>query len=140
MSKLSNEYIRGLVEGSGTFTFSSIVDIKLPAFAIKMHARDMNLLEMVRDSIGLRNKVYQYNHQGNDGYKRGPQAMLIVRDLPQIKNLIVPLFYRKLAGYKGVQFHEWILKIAEDQSVPERYKLISKIYFAGFYDRNLIRD
>jgi len=134
--QLSYEYIRGLTEGEGTFTFSTSNGRRIPAFAIKMHYRDKRLLETVRDTLGLRNKVYVYNHQGNDGHKRAPQAMLIVREIGSLKNVIVPLFYKKLYGNKASQFSEWMEKIGKDQDIPDIYKFIYKIYKSGFYDRN----
>jgi LAGLIDADG endonuclease len=136
--KLTYEYIRGLVDGEGTFTFSTShkLNRKVPAFSIKMHVRDKQLLEMVRDTMGLRNKIYEYNHQGKDGANRGPQAMLIVREFGQLKNIIVPFFYKRLKGDKGRQFNEWLEKIGDDPEVPESYRFIYKIYKAGFYDKN----
>ncbi len=135
-TKLSYEYIRGLTEGEGTFTFCNSGHRKIPAFTIKMHVRDKKLLEAVRDVLGLKNKVYQYHYPGNDGSARGPQAMLIVREIGNLKDVIIPLFAKKLAGNKGKQFDAWIEKIWEDPDVPRAYKLIYKIYKSGFYDRN----
>ena len=142
--KLSNEYIRGLVEGEGSFTFStnSIAGKpgkrrKVPAFAIGMHIRDKNLILKLRNSLGLKNKIYEYHRpQGKDGIKRGPQAMLIVREFGPLKNIIVPFFYKKLHGYKGKQFDEWIEKIGSDPEVSELFKLIYRMFKSGFYDRN----
>lgn len=136
--KLSYEFIRRFVEGKGTFTFSSNSKIhrKVPAFAIKTSIINKELLEKIRDSMGLKNTIYDYNHQRNDGYKRRPQAMLIVRELGQLKNIIVPFFYKKLKGNKEKQFKQWLTKIGSDPDVPETYKFIYKIYKAGFYDKN----
>ena len=91
---------------------------------------------MVRDTLGLKNKVYEYNHQGRDGIKRGPRAMLIVREIGNIKNIVVPLFYGKLRGNKGKQFEEWLKKIGGDPAVPESYKLVYKLCISGYYDKN----
>ena len=136
--KLSYEYIRGLTEGEGTFTFSTSHKLrrKVPAFALRMHVRDKGLLEIVRDSMGLKNKIYEYDYKRNDGYKRGPQAILIVREFGQLKNIIVPFFYKRLKGNKGKQFNDWLEKIGADPEVPETFKFIYKIYKAGFYDKN----
>lgn len=143
--KLSYEYIRGLVEGEGTFTFStskrnmsdgSIKNIKVPAFAIGMHERDEELLRSVRDVLGLKNRVYNYKSFNKDGYKRGRKAFLIVREFGQLKNIIVPFFYKRLKGNKGRQFEQWLEKIGNDPGVPETFRFIYKIYKAGFYDKN----
>ncbi len=135
---LPYDYIRGVVEGEGAFTFSSNRKLKrkVPAFSIKMHVRDWKLLEEIRDTLNLKNKVYVYNHQKNDGSVRGPQAMLIVREFGQLKNIIVPFFYKKLRGNKGKQFEEWLERIGTDPEVPDSFRFIYKIYKAGFYDKN----
>lgn len=137
-NRLSFDYIRGLVEAEGTFTFSTSYKYrrKVPAFALKMHIRDKALLEKVRDTLGLKNKIYEYSYQRKDGSIRSPEAMLIVREIGRLKNIIVPLFYKKLKGYKGKQFEEWMEKIGRDPAIPENYKFIYTIYKAGFYDRN----
>lgn len=136
--EISYEYIRGLTEGEGTFTFSTNrkFGIKVPAFAIKMHARDKKLLEGVRDKLGLTNRIYQYDHQRNDGHKRDPQAMLIVREFGQLKNIIVPFFYKKLYGNKAAQFQAWLERIGSDPEVSDHFKFIYRIYKSGFYDKH----
>jgi len=101
-----------------------------------MAVRDKELLEKVRDTLGLENRVYTYNHQGKDGSVRQPQAMLIVREAGALRAVIVPLFYKKLAGNKRIQFHEWLNKIGSDPLVPERYKIIYRLYKSGFWDKN----
>lgn len=135
---ISYDYIRGLTEGEGTFTFSpqKTRGIIIPAFSIKMHHRDEKLLGLVRDRLGLSNKIYVYDTVSYDGHNRAPQAMLIVREIGQLKNIIVPLFYKKLAGNKGLQFEQWIEKISTDPRVPPTYKVISLLYKSGYYDKN----
>src|SRR5437764_1363652 len=133
---LSYEYIRGLVEGEGCFTFSTsktisggiITKRKVPAFAIGMHERDQDLLYLVRDTLGLKNKVYNYKSPQYNGHKRGRKAILIVREFGPLKNVIVPFFYKRLQGNKGKQFEAWLEKIGTDPDVPETYKFIYKIY------------
>src|SRR6185369_16810324 len=100
---------------------------KNPVFALRMHIRDKLLLEKVRDKLNLKNKVYNYHYPGNDGFKRGPNAILIVREIGNLKNIIVPLFYKKLVGNKADQFEQWIDKIGNDPKVPDPYKFIHKI-------------
>lgn len=139
---LSYEYIRGLVEGEGCFTFCSSSwknqpKRKLPTFMIGMSAKDKDLLNKVRDSLCLRNKVYEYAPRlRKDGYRRDGMAMLMVRDVGQLKNIIIPLFYKKLNGNKRKQFEAWVESIGTDPMVPSSYKFIHKIYNAGFYDKN----
>ena len=61
---------------------------------------------------------------------------MIVREFGQLKNIIVPFFYKRLKGNKGKQFEQWLEKIGSDPDVSETFKFIYKIYKAGFYDKN----
>jgi hypothetical protein len=133
---LSHEYIRGVVEGEGCFTFSKSSGRKIPAFALRMHIRDEDLICAIRDTLGLRNRVYVYHYSGKDGCRRDPQAVLIVREFGQLKNIIVPFFYKRLKGNKGKQFDEWLEKIGSDPEVSKMFKIIHTIHKAGFYERN----
>lgn len=143
--KISYDYIRGLVEGEGCFTFSTsnrkladgtVVISRIPAFVVSMHERDQELLKLIRDTLKLKNRVYNYRSVSRDGYKRGRKAILIVREIGAIKNIIVPLFYKRLRGNKGKQFEGWIDKMGSDPFVPANFRLIHDIYKNGFYDRN----
>ena len=141
--KLSPDYIRGLIDGEGCFTFFTNLKlgIKMPAFVLRMHARDKELIESVKYSLGLRNKIYEYHYPYDYPAKRnrvnrGPQAVLIVREMDQLKNIIVPFFYKRLYGHKGKQFLEWVEKIGSDSEVPERFKFIHKLYKIGYYEKN----
>lgn len=136
--KISYDFIRGYIESRGSFTFSSNKKLyrKVPAFAVKTGLENRELLEKIKKMIGLKNRIYIYSHQNKDGYKRKPQAMLIVREFGQLKNIIVPFFYKRLRGSRGKQFNDWLNKVGNDPQVPESYKFIYKIYKAGFYDKN----
>jgi len=138
--KLSYEYIRGLTDGEGTFTFSTntVKGIKrrVPAFCIRMSVRDKELIEGVRDSLNLKNNVYVYNYQGKDGSVRQSQAMLIVREFSSLRDIVIPLFYKKLKGYKRIQFEEWISNIGNDPFVPKTFKILNSIYKNGYFDGN----
>lgn len=144
---LSYEYIRGLVEGEGCFTFCGVswkdsngvaTELKkLPTFTLRMNDRDKELLVRVKQTLKLRNRIYQYEaRMRDDGYNRGGMAILMVRDFGQLKNIIIPLFYKKLRGNKDKQFTEWLEKIGSDPQVPESYKLLYKLHKWGYYDRH----
>ena len=136
--KLTDEYIRGLVEGEGTFTFTTSPrgfnkKVKIPSFQLRMYIRDKKLIELVRDFFGLKNKVYTYFYPGKDGANRGPQAMLIVREIGNLKNIIIPFFYNNLVGYKVKQFEEWLEKIGTDPAVSEGFKIIYRLHKSGWF-------
>jgi len=111
MEKLSFEYIRGLAEGEGSFTFSTspsyppeklpdgtLKRIKVPAFVIGMHKRDEELLRKVRNTLGLQNTVYRYTRLCKRDKRIRHSAILIIREYLSIKDVIIPLFYKKLHG------------------------------------------
>ena len=140
---LTNEFIRGLVVGEGCFTFhtigykiigEAIGRWKMPAFVISMHVRDLDLLRSVADQLGLKEPVYTHKSWQGDGIKRGDKATLMVRKFSSLKNIVVPLFYKKLFGYKAIQFEKWIEEIGNNPDVKENYKLIHRLYKCGFWD------
>ncbi|MFA5098945.1 MAG: LAGLIDADG family homing endonuclease [Candidatus Paceibacterota bacterium] len=138
---LSYEYIRGLVDGEGCFTFypgyknKSGRKSKLPAFVLAMNERDKKLIELVRDALGLRNKIYIRNSSDKDGHKRSDVAVLVVREFDQLKDIIIPFFYGKLRGYKGEQFIAWLEKIGSDPDVSDRYKSLYRLYKWGIFGK-----
>ena len=139
---MSYEYIRGLIDGEGCFTFCTVDDnkkqekLKIPTFALRMHVRDEELIRNVRNTLKLKDRVHVYHYPGKDGANRGPQAFIMVRSFGSLKNIIIPLFYKKLHGHKGVQFMAWLEKIGADPLVPESYRLLYRLHKSGFYDRN----
>lgn len=142
---LSYEYIRGLTDGEGCFTFypansknsnGEITKRKIPTFALRMHVRDKKLIDMVKETLGVKEKVHIFKAWKGDGYNRGDSAALIVRRLGDLKNIIVPFFYGKLKGFKGQQFVDWLEKIGNDHAVASSYRIIYRIYKSGYYDKN----
>lgn len=139
---LSYEYIRGLVTGEGCFSFhtgwrrKNGRKCKMPTFYIGMHERDENLLKIVRDTLGLKNPIYNHKAWRGDGHQRGRMASLVVRDFEQLKDIIIPFFYKKLKGYKALQFIDWLEKIGSDPDVSDRYKSLYRLYKWGIYDEN----
>jgi len=141
--QLSSEYIRGLVDGEGCFSFSTTTSTymgktfkrKVPAFILQMHARDRCLIEAVIKHLGLKNEIYIYPPYSKDGAKRGWSVRLIVREFGQLKDIIIPFFYKKLKGHKGDQFIEWLEKIGSEPDVSSRFKSLYRLYKWGMYDK-----
>ena len=142
---ISYEYIRGLIEGEGSFSFSTttrrlttgeIKRTKIPTFAIGMHERDEPLLLLVRDTLGLTNRVYNYQQSNKDGINRGRKAFLIVREIGGLKNIIIPLFYNRLVGHKGIQFKEWLENIGKEPMVSAGYGILYRLHANGYYAKN----
>ncbi|MBI1838725.1 MAG: LAGLIDADG family homing endonuclease [Candidatus Colwellbacteria bacterium] len=140
---LTNDYIRGLVEGEGCFSFCNVPlrpgqseKSRLPTFALTMNERDKNLVEAVRRQLGGKNQIYELGPYMNDGHNRRAIVRLMVRDIGTLKNTIVPFFYNKLHGYKGKQFKEWIEITGKDTNVPKSYKIMWKLHKSGYYSNN----
>lgn len=101
--RMTDDYIRGLIEGEGYFGVQrNRGGTEIPVFILKMHVRDKELIEAIRDYLNISNIVYEYKNQGRHF------AMFAVRDISSLKNKIVPLFKGKLLGYKGTQFDRWL--------------------------------
>ncbi|MEK7566342.1 MAG: LAGLIDADG family homing endonuclease [Patescibacteria group bacterium] len=138
--KITAEYIRGFIEGVGTFTFTTSSrgfnkKVKIPTFQLRMNIRDKRLIELIRGHLGLKNRVYVYHYPGTDGAKRGPQVMLIVREIGNLKNIIIPFFYDKLVGYKAAQFNKWLESIGKDSEVPEGFKILYRLHKSGWFSK-----
>jgi hypothetical protein len=143
--ELTNEYIRGLVERGGSFTFCTVptkkqgkttTKARIPAFVLTMSKRDKDLILAIKKHLGLSNRIYEIMPYTGDGYKREGTVRLMIRDIGTLKNIIIPLFNKKLVGHKSVQFVEWLEKIGNDPSIPESYKLLYRLWKQGFYNKN----
>lgn len=132
---LSYEYIRGLTAGEGCFSFCNVPvlgkngrKIKIPAFILQMSQQDKDLVHSVKETMGIRNRIYEYGPRvRKDSYNRQGMVTLIVRDFGQLKNIVVPFFYKKLIGFKAKQFEDWLENIGNDPDVKENYRFIYKI-------------
>ncbi|MDP3991719.1 MAG: hypothetical protein Q8P66_02400 [Candidatus Colwellbacteria bacterium] len=145
MTNISYDYIRGLVQGTGTFTFTTSSNLgslkprRIPSFQLRMPAEDEELLKAIRNKLKLKNKIYIYHYPGKDKAKRRPVAILIIRELGSLKNIIIPLFYDRLIGARAEQFSEWLERIETDPFVPESYKLLYRLHKSGYFRKELCR-
>jgi hypothetical protein len=148
MQWISDEYIRGLTEGEGTFTFYTVPQSiilsngdkcrqKMPAFAIKMHERDWNLLDLVRLSLNLKGRIYHNRPYRYDRYgsrNTSAQVTLLVRDVFELRDIIIPLFYSKLHGHKGKQFLQWLENMGGEE-MTRHSQYLHRIYQSGYFDK-----
>lgn len=139
--EITADYIRGLIDGEGCFSFCNIPQrnqrgnkIKIPAFILGMHERDKELIEQVKRYLGIKDKIYVLKAYTLDGFKRGKTARLMVRDFGELRDIIIPFFYNNLIGYKGKQFVEWLEKIGNDPDVHPDYKVLHSLYKRGHFD------
>ncbi|MDI6717693.1 MAG: LAGLIDADG family homing endonuclease [Patescibacteria group bacterium] len=140
-NQLSCEYIRGFIESQGVFGFSTgarRIDgtkYKIPAFIITVNEQDRDFLEKIKNTLGFKNEIYIQKGFQKDGIKRNEKAQLIIRDFEQLKDIIIPLCYKKLKGNKAKQFNDWMEKLGCDQNVSERYKSLYRLYKWGVYNK-----
>lgn len=121
-TKLTDDYFLGLIEGEGHFGADTTrTGEKIPSFVLKMHVRDKELIEGVRNYLGVKNYVYEYKIQGRHF------AMLIIRDIYTLKNKIVPMCKYKFLGFKGTQFDWWLKKFPYLDSLIYR-KPLSEVF------------
>ena len=107
--------------------------LKRPAFVIGMHERDEDLLNDVRDTLGVNVRVYWYASRSDN---QGSKAMLMVRDTIELRDKIIPLFYKKLHGNKGKQFIEWLEKMG-DENVWEEGKYLHALYKKRYFEEKV---
>lgn len=106
---LSLDFIAGLIAGEGSFMWIKQNGREVPVFQLKMHVRDKELIEMVRDGLDLNEPIHEYTHQNRHC------AMLLVRKRKSIAEKIIPLLDDHLHGYKKIQFEEWRKKFAKER-------------------------
>jgi len=152
--KITKEYIRGIIESKGVFTFytnsyatkKGIVKRKIPAFVLELNEKDIRLLEEMRNHLCLKHRIYKTKQPalisdsgaGRRAYPRSPKVRLCVRDFVSLKNIILPLLYKELIGYKGILFEEWLERIGKEENIPDDYRLIYRLYKSGFYENERI--
>lgn len=143
---ITADYIRGLVDGEGCFSFCNIPTrgktgnkLKLPAFTIQMRERDKELIEKVKNYLGVKGRIYILKPCVLDEFKRGKIARLMVRDFGEIRDIIIPFFYNKLVGYKGKQLIDWIERIGYDPDIHPSYKVLYSLYKRGYFENKTPR-
>lgn len=101
-----------------------------------MHERDFDLLNAVKETLGLKGRIYNFKPWIGDGSNRGRKVVLVVRNFKELKDIIIPLFYKKLKGYKGKQMTDWLEKIGSNPDVTDRYKSLYRLYKWGAFDND----
>ena len=140
--QISADYIKGLVDGEGCFTFCTIPTrnkngnrLKIPTFVVQLHERDKELIEKLKNYLGISSKIYICKPYLKDGFKRGKTARLMVRDFGELRDIIIPFFYKNLIGYKGKQLVNWLEKIGNDPEIHPEYKVLYNIYKKDHFNK-----
>ncbi len=101
VTNISLDFIAGLIAGEGAFMWIKQNGQETPVFQLKMHADERSLFELIKNKLGLKEKIYEYTHQ-NRHY-----VLLLVRKRKVIEEIIIPVFDQRLFGLKKIQFEEW---------------------------------
>lgn len=127
--KLSLDFIAGLIAGEGYFGWVNYntTNQKVAVFQLQMHYNDRNLVFAVKNTLGLKEPVYEYNYQD----QKKPslwrhQAKLLVRRREVIKKIIIPAFDGRLYGLKEKQFNQWKKEFSE-QEKKWRYHYVERL-------------
>lgn len=99
--QLSKEFIAGVISVAGSFTHTNTARISQFGFQIKLPTQNHILLDLIRQTLGLKMPVKIYS-AGSSEY-----ALLISRSKKELNATIIPFCNEHLLGYKVTQFIEW---------------------------------
>ena len=135
-ANLSLDYIAGFISSAGSFMWIKQRLQDIPVFQLKIEKDDKILLEMIASRLGLKERIYEYTHQGRS------YAMLLVRRRKTIKEVIIPTFDQRLFGTKKEQFDKWRDRY-NLESLNFRYKpdpaptYVGAGYLGGFFSSGI---
>jgi hypothetical protein len=132
-AEINPKYLNTIIElfnQKGIFSFSTQgkYKYKVPYFCIKSKQSEVYYLKLVKRELGIKSKIYTYQESiGKDGYIRSGFCMLIVRNIGELKDSIVPFASKALTGDKLQKFRMWLTKMEGLDSVPSGYRQIPGI-------------
>ncbi|MEK7225067.1 MAG: LAGLIDADG family homing endonuclease [Bacteroidota bacterium] len=103
----SLDFVAGLVAGEGCFTWIIQNGHEQASFQIKMPAWNRQLLEQVRTTLNLTERIHEYIYQERHF------VCLYIRKRSSIEDKIIPVFTGRLFGKKAAQFYLWKEKYFE---------------------------
>lgn len=103
------DFIAGLISVEGAFMWVKQNNTEIPVFQLKMHKSERSLVELVRDGLGLSEKVHAYHHNERD------YVLLLVRSKKSIEDIIIPALTGRLLGTRAAQFYLWKEKYFENK-------------------------
>lgn len=128
---LSLDFLAGLIAGEGSFMIihQNTSKQKVFSFQLRLHYDDRELVYAVKKSLGLKEPVYEFNHQNRHS------ALLLVRRRETIEKIIIPAFDGRLFGLKKIQFEAWKKKFFEEKKnwgyhatiILERFNPVSEM-------------
>lgn len=117
---LNSDFIAGIIVGHGSFYWTKAGSKMVPCFALKMQINEFDLLVNIKYSLGLHERVYEYQNSGRHF------GLLLVRSFAGLR-IMIEQIYPKLRGHKRKQFAEWF-KGFEGEGISEKSRAIRSIY------------
>ena len=105
----SLDFIAGLIAAEGIFMQIKQKNQTIHVFQLKMHTVEYELLEQIKQRLGLKEKIHRYSHQNRE------YVLLLVRKRASIENSIIPVFTGRLFGKKKQQFDLWVTTYNENK-------------------------
>ena len=103
--KISLDYLAGLITVGGSFMWLKNGNRNMPAFQMKMQASEKPIFILIKERLGLKERIYEYTHQ-NRHY-----VLLVIRRRSILENIIIPALEFRLFGPKKEQFEAWKKKM-----------------------------
>jgi hypothetical protein len=103
----SLDFIAGAITTGSAFMWVKQKQIEVPVFQIKMPFSELPLLELIKNKLGLKEKIYKYT------YKKNNYLLLLVRSRSSLEKTVIPTFDGRLFGTKKIQFENWKNKYFE---------------------------
>ncbi len=116
--RLSLDFIAGLITSEGYFSLVKYKTNKQKVFVfeLQMHYDYKNLVIAIKNTLGLKEPIYEYNYQDKKNSSlRRHFVKLLVRKREVIKKIIIPAFDGRLYGLKEKQFNEWKKRFYEQE-------------------------
>ena len=94
-----------------------------------MKKEEIYYLKLTKRELSLKSKIYTYESTlGRDGYIRSASSMLIIREIGELKNTIIPISEQILTDKKRIKFVNWLKRIRTDDNVPSGYRLMATMF------------
>ncbi|MEK7680801.1 MAG: LAGLIDADG family homing endonuclease [Patescibacteria group bacterium] len=101
------DFIAGLINTIGAFMWVRYNAREIPVFQIKIQVDQIELVQLVKQKLGLNEIIHKYRHQNRE------YALLLVRKRKTIESIIIPSFDGRLFGKKALTFDNWKKKFYE---------------------------
>ncbi|PIT92895.1 MAG: hypothetical protein COU06_02825 [Candidatus Harrisonbacteria bacterium CG10_big_fil_rev_8_21_14_0_10_38_8] len=129
MSNPTEEYVAGLVNCIGRFTFYTTyrkgVKLKTPAFLVSIPASNKYILEVIVATLDLKERIYTHKNIQSDHVSREKRCILIIRKYGSLRK-IIDFSYKYLLPEKILEMESWLAEIDTGTNVVDRFKTLAQ--------------